>query len=250
MAEQPIYLLWTGGWDSTFRVLQVVWELELPLQPYYLIDHDRPSLAYELRAMHNIRTAVAKKNPQAGQRILPLRYRALADIPPHEPTTTQFQQMHTKAFMAPQYEWLVRLAVAEALPYLEIGIQGQTTGLNYWQGNLHANLVPYQRADGQQVFVVSDTPNPPELTFFSHFQFPIARISKVQIQAWAAQQGLAEIMEMSWFCHRPRRNGTPCGLCTPCKVAMIDGMAHRLPPASKVRYYLKKGYYRLKGQAW
>lgn len=39
---QTHHLLWTGGWDSTFRVLQLLLCSRDAVQPHYIIDPERP----------------------------------------------------------------------------------------------------------------------------------------------------------------------------------------------------------------
>ena len=39
----PVQILWTGGWDSTFRLLQLLLELKLEVIPHYVIDDTRES---------------------------------------------------------------------------------------------------------------------------------------------------------------------------------------------------------------
>ena len=48
-------LLWTGGWDSTFRLLYHVLIDKQPVQPIYFINPDRQSLREELKSMALIR---------------------------------------------------------------------------------------------------------------------------------------------------------------------------------------------------
>ena len=51
-------LFWTGGWDSTFRLLQLVVEQGRLVQPYYIIDPNRLSLRHEIKAMSDIEQAI------------------------------------------------------------------------------------------------------------------------------------------------------------------------------------------------
>src|SRR5690606_13578695 len=37
-ATPPVNLLWTGGWDSTFRLLSLVVQQHRCVQPYYVLD--------------------------------------------------------------------------------------------------------------------------------------------------------------------------------------------------------------------
>jgi hypothetical protein len=74
-------LLWTGGWDSTFRLLWLVLVEQRPVQPVYLIDACRGSTGMELRAMAAIRREVARQHPEAAARLLPVHIADIADLP-------------------------------------------------------------------------------------------------------------------------------------------------------------------------
>ena len=54
-----VHLLWTGGWDSTFRLLQLLLQQRVPVVPHYLVDDTRPSAQTELRTMACIRDRLA-----------------------------------------------------------------------------------------------------------------------------------------------------------------------------------------------
>lgn len=44
-------LLWTSGWDSIFRLLEIILIEKELVQPIYIIDEDRKSLKNELNAI-------------------------------------------------------------------------------------------------------------------------------------------------------------------------------------------------------
>ncbi|NRR75753.1 hypothetical protein HRD57_10360 [Tetragenococcus halophilus] len=56
-------ILWTGGWDSTFRVLSLVILQNKEVQPYYIIDPGRASNEVELLTMEKIKKEVVRKFP-------------------------------------------------------------------------------------------------------------------------------------------------------------------------------------------
>lgn len=241
-------LLWTGGLDSTFRLLQLVWDMERVVQPYYLIDPDRPSLNYELKAIYQIRRAIVAERPLADTLILPIQFRALNDLPRNETISAQYQRMAAHWEIGIQYEWLAWLAAAEHLTGIELCLQDSPNGMSAWQTELYKNCVPVSahKADGYQL---PESPKPPELAMFSRFHFPVIDYDKPHMLSWATAQGCAHIMSLTWFCHRPRRNDAPCGLCTPCRIAMKDGITYRLPLSSKLRYKAKRFFHRWQRKA-
>ena len=46
--NQPINLFWTGGMDSTFRLIQLTVVYNKVVQPYYIIDPNRNSILFEI----------------------------------------------------------------------------------------------------------------------------------------------------------------------------------------------------------
>ena len=80
MATTP--LLWTGGWDSTFRLLTLLLREQHEVQPYYILDslHYRPAVPAEREAMRLIRQALLKRWPEAAVRLADTVECQLADI--------------------------------------------------------------------------------------------------------------------------------------------------------------------------
>lgn len=57
-AGAPVPLLWAGGWDSTFRLLQLLLIQRSAVQPVYVVSTERRITMRELRAMRQIREVV------------------------------------------------------------------------------------------------------------------------------------------------------------------------------------------------
>lgn len=64
-------LLWTGGWDSTFRLLSLLLGEQREVQPYYIIDslRYRPAVPAEREAMRLIRQRLLRCHPDAAVRL-------------------------------------------------------------------------------------------------------------------------------------------------------------------------------------
>ena len=59
--RQTVNLLFTGGWDSTFRLLQLS-EYPIIVQPIYIVEYFRASAKHEQRTMRKIIEAVRKRD--------------------------------------------------------------------------------------------------------------------------------------------------------------------------------------------
>jgi len=68
----PVALLWTGGWDSTFRLLTLLLVERRVVQSYYIVDRPRhrPGVPAEQQAMARIRDLIARRDPDAASRLL------------------------------------------------------------------------------------------------------------------------------------------------------------------------------------
>lgn len=74
-----VRLLWTSGWDSTFRLLQLVVEKGATVLPIYIIS-DRKSTPTEIETMNKIKKLTYKLFPETVGRILPTVFYAQYDI--------------------------------------------------------------------------------------------------------------------------------------------------------------------------
>ncbi len=64
------HVVWTGGWDSTFRVVQLLMTTDEVVQPHFLI-RDEGSTDIEINAMNNIRRLISREYTSVMPRFLP-----------------------------------------------------------------------------------------------------------------------------------------------------------------------------------
>ncbi len=80
MGEQAANLLWTGGWDSTFRLLELLLVKGKVVQPYYIIDADRNSTGMELRTMEELKRRIFAEYPGATNLLRPTIFKVPARL--------------------------------------------------------------------------------------------------------------------------------------------------------------------------
>ena len=238
-ANAEINLLWTGGWDSTFRLLYLVFVEKKSVQPFYIIDTQRPSTLNELRAMHIIRKEITKKNPQLADLIKPTIIVSVHDIKPDPDITAKFNRLKEKLStpLGSQYEWLARFAKQWNIPNLELCIE-----LSKRAPNALVNLLsPYVGNDLRMKQLDEND----DASIFSFFSFPLLKLSKNDMKKIAVEKGFLDILEKTWFCHTPWHN-KPCGICVPCDIAIKEGLGYRVPKISRLRHKIWKvvGYLR------
>ena len=218
----PVRLLWTGGWDSSFRLLQLMHETQAFVQPIYVLDDTRGSIADEVRAMRRIRTELIARSPAFAERLLPTRHVSLEQIPPDGEVSDQFQRLAGHVRVGLQYRYLGRLARAgDAV--LELSVHDREHGLGAlaWE---HSETVT--TAYGEVRRLKADAPD--HLDLLRPYAFPVLGRAKREMGEVAKAGGYDTLLELSWFCHRPRAR-QPCGECRPCQQVIQGRMAHRMP---------------------
>ena len=230
-AAPRVDLLWTGGWDSTFRVLDIVHRSNAIVQPWYVVDPIRRSAKHEVRTMEDIRARLEAQRPDLASRVLPTVLYPRADIPEMPEVTAHWQAIRARGHIGRQYDWLSRLARHEGLTRLEIGIQGAPD--SGWAFTLAENARRVETPYGP-VLELIDEPSPPELELFRPFVFPLVSTVKLEMKAEAERAGFAELLHYTWFCSDPRRDRI-CGRCHPCRQALAQGMAWRMPWTTRIR---------------
>jgi hypothetical protein len=231
--NESINLFWTGGWDSSFRLLHLLISQNKKVQPYYIIDPSRLSTRAELNAMQNIKRQIFAQYAQTRELLLPTKYKELIDIPPNREITAAYERININKFIGIQYEWLARFCADIRINGIELCYDRAVTG--------NQILKPFLvRLDSQgepnyaisEIFQGSD-----EYNLFHFYRFPVINLSKLDEGNIARNEGFLNILSLSWFCHTPLANHTPCGVCTPCRQTKESSLGWRIPFWSRIRYY-------------
>jgi 7-cyano-7-deazaguanine synthase in queuosine biosynthesis len=236
--EKPVNLLWTGGWDSTFRLLQLLLEEKATVQPYYIIDYRRSSIGKEFETMRYLRKKITDTYPEALELFLPTIHSEMELIKPDKQITDSYKKIIKYRHLGDQYDWLTRFCKQLNIGKFELAIEKH---LHYG----YLSLSPY-------LCSVDDYPNfskpdyydivKPELIFLlSFFDMPLKNTTKLMMLHHARKKGwLNGIMNKTWFCYQPTRLNSPCGLCKPCSQAMENRFGWRIPLHRRGLYYLRK----------
>lgn len=219
-----INVLWTSGWDSTYRVLDACLVKGLAVQPHYIIDRTRPSHAVEVLTICLLTQEIRARRP--GIRIAPPILTERAAVPADPVVTQAHARLRARGVLGEQYDWLTRYVMSRGLTDLELCVHRQDRA-HVFIGPLAERVEndgdPYHRVppgDGDAALI------------FSNFRFPILDLTKVDMQEEARRKGFLDLLDHSWFCHTPTAGGEPCGVCGPCQDAVKEGLARRLSDAS------------------
>ena len=114
------YILWTGGWDSTFRLLQLASDSRMEIQPIYVHDAGRAGRVQEQQAMQKILAMIAK-DKRFTANVHPLKVYDkdfILQNYPDSDITNSWKALNAEFALGGQYEWL-------ALLCKQLGIQAE-----------------------------------------------------------------------------------------------------------------------------
>ena len=238
--KEDVALLWTGGWDSTFQLLQLLLVQRRRVTPFYLMHPKRLSTDKEIRTMKRIQDHILKEYPHTFELLHPTQYFSATDIPPDPEISETYQSLRKENYMGRQYDWLSRFCKANGIADIQLCIH------RHDKAHFFVEQIVSEGIDGlQTVFRVDPKfKNRKEYVLFRYFSFPIFELSKVEMAAVADKRGWKEIMNMTWFCHTPTKNETPCGKCNPCLYTIEEGLGWRIPLKGRIVSVLYRGLVR------
>jgi len=215
-------VLWTGGWDSTFRVLDLLARDEGLIQPHYVRDRKRASSEIEVETIEAIR---GRANRRFGERILPPKLREKTDLEVPEQVATWFRALNERFRLGSQYTWLSQYSLSETGGRLELCV--------HVDDKAHKAISWAQRnRDNEGATGLVEAVDG---LLLSRFRFPILDVSKIGMQQAAREAGFDDLLELTWFCHEPTRDGRPCGFCGPCTWTIEEGLGYRIPGDRRLR---------------
>lgn len=225
------YLLWTGGWDSTFRLCELS-RKNITVQPIYVNDFNRKSRTHETESMCKI-LGMLKNRSTTVAHILPIITVNLQDIPKNDEITRAYEIIHKETNLGPQHEWLARLAVL--YPGIEMGTEAGSISTSHI---LHAidTYCVLEELDGIKRLNKEKSTHE-GLLVLGNVSFPIIDKTEQDMVKLIKEWEMEDIMENIWFCHTPLKQddkSIPCGICHPCQLKLASNMGFLLPQKSKI----------------
>jgi len=200
----PVHLAWTAGWDSTFRLLQLLLIEGRSVQPHYIVRPE-DSTGQEIDAMHRIRRKLLGEHPKARRLLKSTVLTDVRAIDIEPDLEAEYERIKLKKKVQYQYLLLACYCRQFRLETIEIGIHKNDSG-SHLAGEL----------------------------LFERFQLPMQHSGKLEMRQIAQNHGFAHLMDLTVFCRRPV-GARPCGFCGPCHDAVSIGMGYRLPVIRRAR---------------
>lgn len=227
-----VNLLWTGGWDSTFRLLQLAHAGE-EVQPHYILDENRKSFKKEIQTMKDIRKEVNRKFPKAV--VHEIKITTLPEISICKEFTKAHRNLLSKGWIGSQYISISSYCKNNNISNMEISIEYPNESRHIIRPQLKDTKI---NSKGNRV-ICGKKADKNLLSLFGFFSFPVLTLRKLDMASEAEKRGWLEILNMTWFCHQPVF-GKPCGSCNPCMSTLEEGLKYRFSLLSISRYRIKK----------
>lgn len=224
------YVLWTGGWDSTFLFLKLIHDDEVQtIQPIYVAGDGRGSELKEIQTMNDLLPRLRAINSTEIKDLIIINK---GDIPENSRITEAYDHIRGIVKIGTQYEWLARLS--EQYPGIAIGIEKPS---GEYSGCVAAIEKTGRMVNGGGGYYYVDQSNSNDdcNTLFGNFSFPLYEIDERTMLEQVRLNHEEEVMKDIWFCHSPIHN-QPCGFCRPCQQKMECDMQWLLPVQSQKRY--------------
>ena len=243
MDNRIVHILWTGGLDSTYRMVELSRE-KCVIQPHYVIV-DRKNIKNELKAIHEI-TTILNNDKRTIAEIRPVETFSKYDLVEYPDIQSAWEMLHEKKnFKSKQYPLLTRYARQKKLK-LEMGIQ-------FSKGGTVAKVIDESYLvdcpDDDEVMMIDPEKGSIEwasYTLFQDFRFPKSLYHKTKREEIEELKrlGYDKVLEKVWTCFTPVL-GMPCGHCFACRSAIYEGAGELIPKAGYILGGIRLYFYKI-----
>ena len=226
--KKKYYLFWTGGYDSTFRLCQLLIDQHKIVQPIYISCRDldsvqgdkkqRNKIDLELETMKTLRQHIIRRYPEVKNSFLPTQYVVGVHKDPKfsQKYKSLYHELHYFSRSISQYERLARYAYYHSEP-IEIGLEKCGTGLDEVTQNFRIGIDSECR-----IIDSKDLPSKyRNLEIFQKLRFPISHLNKEEMKNIALRNKYYDVLQLTWTCWYPTALGQPCKKCPQCLKRII-----------------------------
>lgn len=228
-------LFWTGGWDSTFQLMQLLLIYDCEVTPFYMIDTKRPSTRNELLAMSQMKKSLFEDYPITKELLKPTKYFNVEDLQPDELIDTTYDRILTTTHLGEQYNWMAKICKQLQITDMHLSME---KAINPTKNHLFYRLMDKMDAkviNDQTVYRVKEELKGEDIyNILQFFYFPILDLDKNDMFNIAEKNNWLKILSLNWFCFYPTKKDLPCGKCTPCQQRAKENFMWGFPRSSRL----------------
>ena len=227
--RRMINIFWTGGLDSTFRVVELS-RCYCTIQPYYIVIGKKKSLSREMKAIKKISKILRKDRRTKATLLDPIVVNE-QDIPRDSITFDSWYRLMRG--MSWQYYILAKFVNQRRLE-MEMGLQFSPNG-SVAKCIDESLLVPHPNPNYDVLILDKTRAEQDAINVYGSFCFPKSLYHKTKKEEIdiLRKDGYGKVVNHVWFCFKPIL-GFPCGHCAPCVSSEIEGI--KIPRIGKMLY--------------
>lgn len=231
MSDKIVTLLWTGGWDSTYRLVELS-RTDSTVQPVYLTGDGRISKEYELMAMEKILSLLSEKKETIAN-IKPIKIVDIKTLPENMEIKEAYNRLRSQNYIGTQYEFIAKYALEN--PGVELCAEKPDDVYCGFDIICESNG-GYISCGDNNWCLNNEKASDDCKAIFGNLLFPIIDKTESDMKEEIKRLGVYDdVMSSIWFCHLPI-DGKPCGMCNPCVQKIEKGMNEFFPESALKRY--------------
>lgn len=217
--QKCVNLFWTGGYDSTFRLLQLVLIENKCVNPIYLnfdgldgVNIRRQNVHFEINTMKKIINELRILGYE--HFVKPLKI--INNIKLSNEVLQSTTKMYKDGFLRrpiSQYAYMIQFSLDYNI-VIEEGAEKSENGTSYKM--LRNYLNKNKMVDLQKIKMK------PEFYVIRNLRFPIIHLTKLEMLKIAKKNNFEHIISMSKSCWYPSMSGSPCKKCPMCLDRVIE----------------------------
>ena len=224
--SDPVYIFWTGGYDSTFRLCQLLLIEKVKVQPIYISDPylDNKKTSKTRRKNHNqeydsmdkIKIKLNKDYPETKNLLLPTI--DIDNIKIDNEISETMKQLKKRKYV--RREVCQYGGMAQVTKDLDQYVELCAEIGGYFHKRVHKKLKCYGKECNYKDCLVKDTKALDKedqcLKAFNKLVLPLIAYTKKDMYDIALHNGFNHILDMTWSCWYPKNNKA-CGRCIMCR---------------------------------
>lgn len=223
--NNPRYIFWTGGFDSTYCILEAIFidnNIVIPIYLSGIIDNTpsnsvrRKNNKEELMSIKNILNILKKNDPEKSKLLKPLII--IPNFNLSTKTKDSLQILYNKKMVRRpicQYGYLSQISLNLNKP-IEIAIEKEPRS-----SIMYKSIHRFVTDSGKNRRIHKKYINKyKELDIYRNFRFTTLHLSKQNMLQIAKLNNFDKYLYLTWSCWYPK-NGKPCGRCIMCKERII-----------------------------
>ncbi|WP_103981560.1 hypothetical protein [Helcococcus massiliensis] len=230
-------VMWTGGLDSTLRVLQLSY-YDIDIQPYYIYIRKRKTRDKEIKTVNKLAEMI-KDRPSTKANILPL---IILDEDDFRPIDQDIIDAYKRLIKTQHisFQNILLSQVTRTIPGLEISFERTKDA----DESLIVDSVITQKGLREQVdetgeiyYFITEETGIDAATVFGNYKFPkriIEKTKEEEIEEFKELDAM-DMAKSTWFCQNPVGDEA-CGYCLVCRNTVEELGTWRLTEAGKKRH--------------